>query len=143
MMKNKTKPLGKKVISTYYVIVSVLTILLGIIMATIPSTIKDFIVSGAPELATLEASAIVGAITILGAFFIVFGILGIVIGLSLFKLKSWARYTVIFFSLFGFFMAMLGLVSGQWSNLVGLFINGFIAWYLITNKEVKKVFKGE
>jgi len=61
----------------------------------------------------------------------------------LFNLKSWARYAIIFFSLLGFFMAMLGLLSGQWSNLVGLFINGFIAWYLIINKEVKKVFKGE
>lgn len=143
MNKNKIKPLGVKVISTYYIIVSALTVLLGIIMSSFPSKIREYVLQSTPEFATIEPSIAVKAILVTGIFFIIFGLLGIILGMGLFKLKSWARYTIILFSLFGFFFATTGLISGQWSNIVGFLINGFIAWYLIFNKEVKKAIKGE
>lgn len=141
--KTKIMPMGIKVISTYYIIVSVLTVIVGLIISLFPSKIRDYVITATPEFASIEATLAINAIMYTGIFFIIFGIFGTILGLNLFKVKNWARLTIILFTLFGFFMALMGLISGQWSNIVGLLINGFIAWYLIFNKKCKDAFKNQ
>ncbi|MDD3976393.1 MAG: hypothetical protein PHN22_04490, partial [Candidatus ainarchaeum sp.] len=62
---------------------------------------------------------------------------------SLYRLKSWARWLIIIFSLFSFSYSFLGLLTGNFSVIVGFLINGVIAWYLIFDEQVKIKFKGK
>jgi len=135
-MIKKEKPLGIKVIATYYIIASTLTFLFGLFLAIFANS-TNIITKLIPEAILLDS----GALRLFGLVFVIFGIIVFFVGLALFNLKSWARYIIIFFTLLGFFMSLTGLFTGQLSNLVGLFINGFISWYLIFNKKAKEAFR--
>ncbi len=138
--KRNESPIGIKIISTYYIIISVLTVLFGLITVFVPSTILNYVLTSAPELLELDSAAAHSAIVITGIVFLVIGVIGIVLGAGLFKLKSWARWILIFLSLLGIFTAITWLISGQWSSVVGLLINCIIFWYLAFSKPAKKCF---
>ena len=138
--KGNESPIGIKVISTYYIILSVLTVIFGLITVFAPSMILNYVLTSAPELSELDPAVAHSAIVITGAVFLVIGVIGIVLGVGLFKMKSWARWILIFLALLGIFTEITWLISGQWSSVVGLLINCIIFWYLTFSNSAKKCF---
>ncbi len=137
-----TKPLGIKIISTYYIIVSILAFLFGVLIIIFPKKANDYL---------LKSTATVGPQVFAfytPTFFLIIGILAIIwgafifyLGLSLFKLKNWARYVIMILACLAFFGAIIGLLfTGDLSNIAGIVIYGFIAGYLIFSKEAKAAF---
>lgn len=137
----KNTTLCLRLISFYYVFIGALTSGLGIIIASTPSTIKENILLNFPEFVSFDPSIILNAVIITGIIFVLFGIFSVILGVYLSKLKQWARYVIIFLSVFSFFYAILNIINGLFTSIFGLILNGFIAWYLIFNKDLKKVIK--
>ncbi|MFA5745920.1 MAG: hypothetical protein WCX82_01900 [archaeon] len=139
----KERPLGIKIISTYYIIVSVLSFIVGILVTLFPEKISEYTINSIQATQSSYSAAMFTptVILIMGSIMVVVGIIGFVLGLGLWNMKKWARMLLIVFAVFGFFMALMGLTTGEFSNIVGLLINGFIAGYLIFCKDVKAVFK--
>ena len=141
--KIKVAPIGIKAISAYYVIINIINLIFGLIILLFPKKINNYLLSLVVELSEINPEVLGAIIAIMGISFIIFGLLGIFIGVSLYRLKSWARWLVIIFSLFSFSYSFLGLLSGNFSVIVGFLINGAIAWYLIFDEQVKIKFKGK
>ena len=102
--------------------------------------ILNYVLTSAPELSELDPAAAQSAIVITGIVFLVSGVIGIVLGAGLLKMKSWARWILIFLALLGIFTEITWLISGQWSSVVGLLINCIIFWYLTFSNSAKKCF---
>jgi hypothetical protein len=141
--KIKVAPIGIKAISAYYVIINIINLIFGLIILLFPKKINNYLLSLVVELSEINPEVLGAIIAIMGISFIIFGLLGIFIGVSLYRLKSWARWLVIIFSLFSFSYSFLGLLTGNFSVIVGFLINGAIAWYLIFDEQVKIKFKGK
>lgn len=141
--KIKVAPIGIKAISAYYVIINIINLIFGLIILLFPKKINNYLLSLVVELSEINPELLGAIIAIMGISFIIFGLLGIFLGVSLYRLKSWARWLVIIFSLFSFSYSFLGLLSGNFSVIVGFLINGAIAWYLIFDEQVKIKFKGK
>jgi len=141
--KIKVAPIGIKAISAYYVIINIINLIFGLIILLFPKKINNYLLSLVVELSEINPEVLGAIIAIMGISFIIFGLLGIFLGVSLYRLKSWARWLVIIFSLFSFSYSFLGLLSGNFSVIVGFLINGAIAWYLIFDEQVKIKFKGK
>lgn len=141
--KIKVAPIGIKAISAYYVIINIINLIFGLIILLFPKKINNYLLSLVVELSEINPELLGAIIAIMGVSFIIFGLLGIFIGVSLYRLKSWARWLVIIFSLFSFSYSFLGLLTGNFSVIVGFLINGAIAWYLIFDEQVKIKFKGK
>lgn len=141
--KIKVAPIGIKAISAYYVIINIINLIFGLIILLFPKKINNYLLSLVVELSEINPEVLGAIIAIMGISFIIFGLLGIFIGVSLYRLKSWARWLVIIFSLFSFSYSFLGLLTGNFSVIVGFLINGAIAWYLIFDEQVKIIFKGK
>lgn len=141
--KIKVAPIGIKAISAYYVIINIINLIFGLIILLFPKKINNYLLSLVVELSEINPEVLGAIIAIMGVSFIIFGLLGIFIGVSLYRLKSWARWLVIIFSLFSFSYSFLGLLTGNFSVIVGFLINGAIAWYLIFDEQVKIKFKGK
>lgn len=141
--KIKVAPIGIKAISAYYIIINIINIIFGLIILLFPKKITNYLLSLVVELSEINPEVLVKIIAIMGVSFIIVGILGVFLGSSLYRLKSWARWLVIIFSLFSFSYSFLGLLSGNFSVIVGFLINGAIAWYLIFDEQVKIIFKGK
>lgn len=141
--KIKVAPIGIKAISAYYVIINIINLIFGLIILLFPKKINNYLLSLVVELSEINPEVLGAIIAIMGISFIIFGLLGIFLGVSLYRLKSWARWLVIIFSLFSFSYSFLGLLTGNFSVIVGFLINGAIAWYLIFDEQVKIKFKGK
>ena len=141
--KIKVAPIGIKAISAYYVIINIINLIFGLIILLFPKKINNYLLSLVVELSEINPEVLGAIIAIMGISFIIFGLLGIFIGVSLYRLKSWARWLIIIFSLFSFSYSFLGLLTGNFSVIVGFLINGAIAWYLIFDEQVKIKFKGK
>jgi len=141
--KIKVAPIGIKAISAYYVIINIINLIFGLIILLFPKKINNYLLSLVVELSEINPEVLGAIIAIMGVSFIIFGLLGIFIGVSLYRLKSWARWLIIIFSLFSFSYSFLGLLTGNFSVNVGFLINGAIAWYLIFDEQVKIKFKGK
>jgi hypothetical protein len=141
--KIKVAPIGIKAISAYYVIINIINLIFGLIILLFPKKINNYLLSLVVELSEINPEVLGAIIAIMGVSFIIFGLLGIFIGVSLYRLKSWARWLIIIFSLFSFSYSFLGLLTGNFSVIVGFLINGAIAWYLIFDEQVKIKFKGK
>lgn len=120
-------PTGVKVISIIYYLLAAMAILGGVLAlagsAAGAALINywawpDYLFAGA------AAAAIVGVLAI------VFGILFIILGVALWRLKNWARITVIILASLNFLGALLALIGGNVISVVSLLIHGWIVWYL-------------
>lgn len=130
--KTKDAPVGVKVIAILYYI-------------------------GAASLALLSMFAFVGGNFLsslfgntaglgLGVFFAIiilgFAFLAFFIGRGLWKSQNWARVLAIIFAILGIFGAFKSLFAGAYaSSILDLAIEGWIAWYLLFQKDMKKFFK--
>jgi hypothetical protein len=137
---SEKRPLGIKIISTYYIIVAILIIITGLIASlfykTFPTATLDF----GPNIPK-EVIAEPSFILLIGIILLVIGTVMLILGINLWKLKTWARIVIVIIAVIGFVSAFLGLLQGQLSSLAGLFIEGIIASYLIFSKKADAAFK--
>ncbi len=125
-------PTGIKILSVLYYIGAVILVLLGIAMLVG----AGFVGSLVPEFGAIGG----GILAFVGIIVIVLAAVEFFIARGLWKGQSWARILTIIFSILGVLSGLLSLVQGVWTAIIGLIINGLIAWYLIWNKKVKKHF---
>ncbi|MFH1501152.1 MAG: hypothetical protein ABIE22_04380 [archaeon] len=135
-------PRGVKVISILYYLASVFTIIIGILFLLGSSDIATGI-SDALKAQIIESGreVIGGALITMGIGFILFGIIGLIIGRKLWQLRNWARIVIIAFSVLGTLTAIASLIQLQYRSIVGLIINLAIGIYLIFSSKVKGAFK--
>jgi uncharacterized membrane protein (DUF2068 family) len=85
-------------------------------------------------------SFIGGMITIVGGFFIVIGLVSLLLAYGLLKGAEWARLLVIVLAAIGVLLSLLSLASGSVLSVVGLLIDGAIVYYL-TRAHVVEYFR--
>lgn len=135
-MANSTKqiPTWVKVISVLYYIGAVVSVLLGIVM----------LVGGGFMGSMLEsmpfAALFGGLFAVLGIIMIALAVLAFFIGRGLWKGQKWARIIAIIFAILGVISSLISLIGGDWSQIIGLIINGLIGYYLLFVKSVKEAF---
>ena len=67
----------------------------------------------------------------LGILLIVFAVIPALMGFGLWAQKSWGWWIATILTALGLLSGAVGIVRGEWSNLVGLLLNGFILWYFL------------
>lgn len=136
----KKIPLGIKIISTYYIIVASLTIIIGLIAIIFSKTLSTVTIDFGQNFPK-EIVNDPNLFLIIGFAFLIVGIVNLILGINLWKLKKWARIVIVIFAIISFIYAFKGLMLGQLSNLFGLIIEGIIAGYLIFSKKANNAFK--
>lgn len=128
------RPKGVKVISILYFLGSLLFLGLGVLAFFGANVITK-------EIGTSYFGKF---FAIGGIIFIALGILGILIGIGLWKYKNWARLIAVFFSLVGIIMAIISIVRGSVeSNIFNAAVNGIVGGYLFFSPKVKTAFEPE
>jgi len=131
---SRSVPTGVKVIGWLYMIFSILGILGGIMLLVGGTAILGASIEG-------EGGGVLAAIMGFGAVVVlIIGIVGFLAGLKLNKGKNWARILIIVLSVLAVLSALVGMVSGNFSGIVSLIINGLIGGYLWFNAAVKAAF---
>jgi len=135
MNEQRNVPGGVKTIGVLYYIGSALMIIGALAM---------FLGAGAfgVMIAELGGFGAIGAaaFVFVGIILLIFGVLGIFIGRGLWKGQNWARILAIIFAILGLLSAIMGIVTGDFSSIVGLIIHGVIGGYLLFNVGVKQAF---
>jgi len=84
--------------------------------------------------------ALVPGLFIMGLIFIICSIITFFIARGLWKLKNWARITVIVLSVLMAVSAFFSILQGDLSQLFGLTVNVIVAAYLVFSEDVKRAF---
>ena len=134
--KGKEFPVGVQIISIFAYIVSTLLIFMGILFIIYGTSFSDVLIEVLGEYGP-------GIVVVLGALFLGSGILGIFVGIGLWRRKSWARITAIVLMTFIIFSSLYGLFAGGGivRNIITILISGVIGAYLTFSKEAKEAFK--
>lgn len=136
----KGVPTGVKVLSVLGYISAVATLLLAIIFFMGSAFVGDIIQKMQAEGVVLPAMFGAGLFVALGIFFLGCAILDFFLARGLWKGQNWARiFVLILFSLSAL-GNLISIIGGDFRNIVGLLITGFVIWYLGFNKEVKAAF---
>ena len=153
-VKNKEKtikkvnkiPIGITILSVLGYIFSALFLLLGMLSLIISVSLiispgpVDLPPDFPPEFVDLFTNNLVPLLITMTFIFIVIGIVGVFVSMSLWKGKNWARILIIIFSIFGIISNVLNIIKGDLSSIVSLAINIVVALYLLTSKEVQRYF---
>ena len=110
------RPMGVKVIVALYVIFGIIGAIWGFM--TLGET-------------AAEEGAVVGVPLIIG------GLIGVVLGLFLWKGKNWARIVAIVLSILALLGGITSLGSSTINALVNIVLGAVIAWYLLMNAGAK------
>jgi len=126
------RPKGVKVISVLYFLGSLLALGFGVSS-----------LFGANLFTQILGAGFFGKLFVIGGIiFIVLGVLGISVGIGLWKYKSWSRWITVFLSLAGIIMALTFILKGNIaSNIFNVIINSIIGGYLFFSPKVKVAFE--
>lgn len=134
MANEKSVPTGVKVISVLYYIGAAFGIIFGLLLIVGSGVISSL-------LGSVFGALGAGLFIFWGIILLALGILGIFVGIGLWKARPWARIVAIIFSCLGILMAIISIVSGNIvSQLFNLIFQGVIAGYLLFNNSVKQAF---
>lgn len=134
----KNMPTGVKVISVLFYIVAVLALILGI-LALVGGGLAGSLVGNDSENAALGPIFAVAGVAA-GVILIIIAVFYFFIGRGLWKGQNWARIVAIILAVIGLLSSLLSLIQGAWMSIIWLVVDGWIAWYLWFNKNVKKAF---
>ena len=125
-------PMGIKVISVLYFLGSLLAFGFGALA-----------IFGASFFTQILGTGFFGKFfAIGGVIFIALGVLGISIGIGLWRYKNWARLIAVLLSLVGIILTMLSILKGNISsNIFNLIVSGVIGGYLFFSPKVKTAFE--
>ena len=135
MAKAKEAPTGVKVISILYYIGSGFLALIGLLMVLGAGFISR-ILGAMPMLAAIGS----GLFVVVGIVILAFSIIGFLVGMNLWKGKSWARIVAIILAALGVLGSLNNLAHGAFGGIIMLAIDGFIVYYLGFHKESKAFF---
>jgi|SRR3989344_3475932 len=126
------KPKGVRVISVLYFLGSILALGFGALA-----------IFGASFFTQVLGTGFFGKFFAIGGIiFIALGILGIAVGIGLWRYKNWARLLAILLSVVGIIMTILSMLKGNISgNIFSLVISSIISGYLFFSPKVKTVFE--
>ncbi len=134
-MKQKDMPVGVKILAILAFIGAVADLLLGLGFIFGASALGAFFAQY-----TLLGAIGAGVIAVGGVVLILFAVLNFFIGKGLWKGQNWSRILVLIFVVIGAIGGLFSLISGEFSSIIGLAINGLIIWYLGFNQPVVKAF---
>jgi hypothetical protein len=137
-------PLGVKIISILYYIGVVLCLAFGLIILITSKAMAVSMVASNPGLGleSIPSGTLVTLIIIIGVILIGASIFAFFIGRGIWRLRKWARITAIILAILGLISAIFSMIIGfKPTQIISLLIDGFIAGYLLFNKEVKEAFK--
>ena len=137
-MENKMKrkmPTILKVLAILTYIGAGLTFLMAFGLIIAGSFVASFI-SEFDAINALGGAFFVGS----GIFLIGMAVLQIFIARGYYKSQNWAKTITIIFSAIGAVGAFIGLITGDFSSIVSLVINGLIFYYFMFNEECKTWF---
>ena len=126
-----------KVISVLYYIGAALSIIMALVMFFGAGAIDS--IPGMDAMGGLTG-IFSGLMIVLGVIMIGFAVLAFFIARGLWKGRNWARIVAIILAILGVLSAIISLVQGSWSNIIGLIIHGAIGGYLLFSKDVKAAF---
>ncbi|MEK6927014.1 MAG: DUF2127 domain-containing protein [Nanoarchaeota archaeon] len=159
--ESKNPPTGVKLIALFLLIMSFVFIILGIglikvgltinqqqellstftrlILAgeTNPNQLDSIGYSSIPALMDYAGPALIGA----GVALIIFGLIRIFIGFHLWNGRTWTKVVIISFSIVWFTFGVYGVTRGVvLPNLVTIFINLLVLYYVLFNKHAQQYF---
>lgn len=140
----KKIPTGVKAVSILFYIGTILCFIMGVSMIIgAKVTIASLLVTNPGiGLESIPQGMLIGIIVFVGILIIGAGIFSFFIGRGIWKLKRWARVTAIILAIIGFLSVILSMILHfQITQVLSFLIDGYIAGYLLFNKEVKKIFK--
>lgn len=125
-------PKGVKIISVLYFLGSILALGFGALA-----------IFGASFFTQVLGTGFFGKFFAVGGIiFIALGILGISVGIGLWRYKNWARLLAILLSVIGIVLALLAILKGNVSsNIFSLLVSAVIGGYLFLNPKVKTAFE--
>jgi hypothetical protein len=159
----KEPPTWVKVLSVLYFISAGLLIVVAIALVILSVMVVKYIeltqnstppyaeTSSAGLLSILPPANVIIIMGIFGALFCIgFAVFHFFLAKGLWKLKNWARITLIVFSSLGALTAFgwlllysfISNLPGIAGSLVSVLLNGLVFLYLLRNEEVKKAFTG-
>ena len=121
MMQKPPRPTGIAILAILAIIAGVIFLLGGGFLAA---------AGGSSILASYGYGAYTGIVTIFGGVLALFGIIALIDGWGLWSRKGWAWTLAVVLSILSVVFALLGLLAGAVSNVVGLIIDALILWYL-------------
>ena len=70
------------------------------------------------------------------------GIVEVIASFGLFAHKNWARITALITSGVSLVLSLIGLINGSFLSLFGIILPAVIFFYLLSNSQAKRAFKG-
>lgn len=143
------KPAGVIVIAILYFIVAAGCLLGGLLFIAGGGFMATMMSQSGQASASPLAGMMAGLGAIAGIIFLAFGVIDLLVGIGLLKLKNWARIVAIVFSAIGAAFQILGIlgsishfnVAAMVFPVIFLAIYALIIWYLL-KPEVKAAFQG-
>jgi len=127
-------PVGVKIVSIWYYISSIISLLLGIVGIFAFLRIPTSFLFEIPRFLGISSLFLGPLALIVGLLLIAFAVVSFLIAKNLKKAKKSARIAVIVFSVLGFLESLSPL------NIFGLIINGLVGGYIIFSGKVKEFF---
>ncbi len=136
---SKNVPTGVKVISILYYIGTAFGVLFGLLFI-FGGSIAGAIISQLETGLGISAALLGGLLIVLGIITLAFAVLSFFIARGLWKAQNWARILAGIFAILGALSSLASLIQGNFGSVVFLAIEGFIAYYLFMNEDVKAAF---
>ncbi len=141
-MEQKTKkaPIGVKIISSVYIVASALMFIAGSALIASANAVESLLSNFA---STFSNVALMNSrvVTTSGIAMIAIAIFGIALGALLWKLKNWARITIIVLAGLSLLGGIRSLFLGKYQVIGWMVLNLIIVYYLIWTKSAKEAFK--
>jgi hypothetical protein len=143
------KPAGVIVIAILYFIGAALCLIGGLLFIAGGGLLATIMSQSGQASASPLAGIMAGLGAVAGIIFLAFGVIDLLVGIGLIKLKNWARIVAIVFSAIGAVFQLFGILGSLSHFNVGamvfpvvfLAIYALIIWYLL-KPEVKAAFQG-
>ncbi len=123
-----------KIVVMLYYLAAALNVLGGLIMLIGGGLMGNMLKSMGGLAGIIGGLMVVGAIIIIGL-----GVLDYFIAKGLTGLKKWAYTVAIIFSILGIISGLITISGG--AGIIGIIINGYIAYTLLIDKETKALFQ--
>jgi len=133
-------PVGAIIISWIYFLASAILMLAGSLVIAgskaVEGPLSNFAASFS-QLALFSSNFLATS----GIIMIVIGLLGIVLGIFLWRLKNWARITVVALAALSLLGSIRSIILGKYQVIGWMAVNVLIICYLLFLKSVKAAFK--
>ncbi len=133
------RPTGVTVLAIIFIVFSVLELIGGVALLAFGGFMGAMMGAELPAEAMGMAGLFAGMFTIISFMLIVFGVLGLAVGVGLLGGHEWARILAIVLGVLNIVLGLINIMAGGILNLV---FGAIVVWYLM-QPNVVSYFKGE